>query len=182
MLKAITALFCIGILFVAIQYFHVDTISNNALQNNAQPDQVASASVGNEYYVTRVVDGDTFIVQNGSRTERVRIIGINTPESVDPRRQVECLGVEAGKELQQKIEKQKVILEEDATQQSADRYGRWLRHVFLRNENVGKYMIQQGLAYEYTYSVPYVYRDEYKKAQLEAQLENRGLWSPQACK
>ena len=182
MLKAIVAVLCIGMLFVLIQYFHFDTTPNNTLRNNIQLDQSSSVGVENEYHVTRVVDGDTFIVQNGSRTERVRIIGINTPESVDPRRQVECLGVEASKELKQKIENQKVILTEDATQQSVDRYGRWLRHVFLGKENVGKYMIQQGLAYEYTYAAPYVYRDEYKKAQLEAQLENRGLWSPQACK
>jgi micrococcal nuclease len=130
-----------------------------------------------------VVDGDTIIVQlpDGER-ERVRLIGIDTPESVDPRRPVECLGEEAAKRTQELLAGRRVLLAFDPTQGLRDRYRRLLAYVF-RDDGlfVNETLIAEGYAHEYTYATPYTYQAQFKRVQQEAREEQRGLWHPSAC-
>jgi micrococcal nuclease len=140
------------------------------------------------YKVTRVVDGDTIVVNINGQDEKIRLIGVNTPESVDPRKPVECFGLEASKYTKTLLENQSVILESDPTQGDTDKYGRLLRYVLLPGTsatinptNINLKLIQDGYAHEYTYNKPYKYQKQFKQAQSDASSAQRGLWSTTAC-
>lgn len=133
----------------------------------------------------RVVDGDTIKVSLNGKNETIRIIGINAPESVDPRKPVECMGKEASNQAKQFFEKtdKKLWLEKDPSQSNRDKYDRLLRYVFTANgtTDFGKSMISLGFAYEYTYDNPYKYQKIYKQTEREAQDAKKGLWAENAC-
>jgi micrococcal nuclease len=132
--------------------------------------------------VVRVVDGDTIVVKMNDKEETVRFIGINTPESVDPRKPVECFGKEASARMKELLKDGKVRLESDPSQAGADRYGRILRYVYLPDgTDINLKMIQDGYAFEYTYDIPYEKQTEFKKAQQEAMEAKRGLWAKDTC-
>lgn len=132
--------------------------------------------------VTRVVDGDTIDILINGKADKVRIIGINTPETVDPRRGVECFGKEASDFAKQMLNGKTVYLESDPSQAERDKYARLLRFVFLENGvDYGKLAIQEGYGYEYTYDLPYKYQSSYKQAQQQAQSNKKGLWADDAC-
>ncbi|MGB9883419.1 MAG: thermonuclease family protein [Microgenomates group bacterium] len=142
-----------------------------------------SIANSNSYYlVKKVVDGDTLDVEIDNQIKRVRVIGINTPEVVDPRKTVECFGKEASNKAKEILAGKKVKLEADLTQGNTDKYGRLLRYVFLEDgTDFGLLMIKEGYAYEYTYNIPYKYQQKYKEAQKEAQENKKGLWGDGVC-
>lgn len=132
--------------------------------------------------VVKVVDGDTADVSLNGQTVRVRLIGINTPETVDPRSPVECFGKEASNKAHTLLDGQTVYLEADSSQDDKDTYGRSLRYFWLADGRSFNYeMIAQGYAYEYTYRLPYKYQSEFRAAQQNARDRQLGLWSPQTC-
>jgi micrococcal nuclease len=132
--------------------------------------------------VVSVTDGDTIKVSINGTTQTVRMIGMDTPETVDPRKPVQCFGKEASNKTKSTLLNQMVRLESDPTQGDLDKYQRLLRYVFLADgSNFEKMMIEQGYAHEYTYDTPYKYQAEFKAAQKDAQANQRGLWSPTTC-
>lgn len=132
--------------------------------------------------VVRVIDGDTILVSVGGREERVRFIGINTPESVDPRRPVQCFGKEASANAAALLDGQTVLLEDDASQDSRDSSGRLLRYIWLEDGRMANLeQIRQGFAAEYTFDRPYKYRDIFRAAQRAARDAGLGLWSADTC-
>lgn len=132
--------------------------------------------------VERVVDGDTIVVSVGGREERVRFIGINTPESVDPRRPVQCFGKEASASAKALLEGRMVLLEEDESQGSRDSNDRLLRYVWLEDGRMANLeQVAQGFAAEYTYDTPYKYRERFRDAQRAAREGGRGLWAADTC-
>lgn len=134
------------------------------------------------YIVSSVVDGDTIKVVRGSEQETLRLIGIDTPETIDPRKPVQCFGKEASAKAKSLLSGKSVRLEADPTQGERDKYQRLLRYVFLEDgTSFNKLMISEGYAYEYTYNTPYKYQSEYKQAQKEAEINKRGLWADNAC-
>lgn len=140
------------------------------------------AEEGRWFDVVRVVDGDTLAVNINGVAETIRIIGINTPETVDPRKPVECFGKEASDKAKSILEGKKIRLEADPGQGERDKYDRLLKYVFLENgTDFGKIMIEQGFAYEYTYDIPYKYQAEYKEAEKLARDNKRGLWADGVC-
>jgi endonuclease YncB( thermonuclease family) len=137
----------------------------------------------NQFVVSKVVDGDTVQIQLDSQTQSVRLIGINTPETVDPRRPVECFGKEASNELKKLLEGKSVILEKDVSE--TDRYGRLLRFVYLPLANgellfVNDYLVREGFAYASTYPPDVLMSQQFKSAQEHAQSQKKGLWG--SCK
>ena len=135
------------------------------------------------YPVVHIVDGDTVDVLKDGAKVRVRLIGINTPESVDPRRGVQCFGIEASDEMKRLLEGQSVRLKGDPSQDTYDKYHRMLAYIFLPDAtNVNEHMIAAGYAHEYTYRVPYRYQKEFKAAEAQAREAGRGLWKNSACK
>jgi len=134
------------------------------------------------YKVAKVIDGDTISLDINDKTEVIRLIGVNTPETVDPRKPVECFGQEASQKAKELLNDKSVSLESDPTQGERDKYERLLRYVFLENgTNFNKLMISEGYAYEYTYNLPYKYQEEFKQAQQQAEQNKRGLWADDAC-
>jgi micrococcal nuclease len=139
--------------------------------------EVKEESEEESYEVLRVVDGDTIDVLIHGVIERVRFIGIDTPESVDPRRPVECFGAEASKRTKELLLGTYVLLEDDPSQGNRDTHGRLLRYVFTESgENVGHKLIEEGYAHEYTYNLPYKYQRLFREAENDARLHERGLW------
>jgi len=132
--------------------------------------------------VARVVDGDTMDVTLEGQTVRVRLIGIDTPETVDPRQPIECFGREASAQAHALLDGQTVFLEEDPSQDSVDQYGRALRYVWMADGRLFNLeMVAQGYAFEYTYDVPYKYQVQFKQAERDAREQQLGLWAPTTC-
>ncbi|TSC55244.1 MAG: micrococcal nuclease [Microgenomates group bacterium LiPW_31] len=134
------------------------------------------------FKVTRVIDGDTIEIEGG---ERVRYIGIDTPETVDPRKPVQCFGIEASKKNKELVEGKNVRLEKDITDK--DKYGRLLRYVYLGPSPpvggsgqaifINLELVKQGFAFSYTYPPDIKYQAEILAAEAEAREANRGLWA-----
>lgn len=130
---------------------------------------------GVQAQVDRVVDGDTIEVILNGQKKKVRFIGINTPETVDPRKAVQCFGKEASNYPKQLLTNKTVYLESDPCKGDLDKYKRLLRYVWVDAEtNVNKEMVADGYAYEYAYNKTYKYQAEFKEAQKEAEDANRG--------
>ena len=120
----------------------------------------------------RVVDGDTLLLDGD---ERVRLIGVDTPESVDPRRPVEEFGKEAAAFTRRLAEGRRVRLEFD--QEPRDRYGRTLAYVYLEDGTfLNAEIIRQGYGHAYT-RFPFRYTEEFRSYEREAREQRRGLWA-----
>ena len=141
----------------------------------------SSAPDTKDSLVTRVVDGDTIIVLINGVSEKVRLIGVDTPETVDPRRPVQCFGKEASAFTKALLENKLVRLETDSSQGDKDKYGRLLRYVYLGDILVNEKIIAEGYGHEYTYRTPYRYQSKFKLAQKEAEGAQNGLWAPATC-
>lgn len=132
--------------------------------------------------VLRIIDGDTIEVNRNGVSEKVRLIGVNTPETVDPRRKVECFGKEASRFVADVLTGTLVSLEADTSQGDRDRYGRLLRYVYLSDGSLlNKTIIAEGYGYEYTYGVPYRYMNDFKYTERTAQKLKKGLWAEGVC-
>lgn len=136
------------------------------------------------YSLLHVVDWDTIRVKNEKGEERsVRMIGIDAPESSTLRYwYAECYGNEASAHLKELLTWiSQVQIEADPTQTTLDKYGRLLGYVTLNGVNINKKMIEDGYAFEYTYNLPYKYRDEFKNAEKEARTQSKWLWANNTC-
>ena len=132
--------------------------------------------------VASVVDGDTIKVLIGGKEEVVRLIGIDAPETSDPRKQVQCFGKEATDKAKEMLNGKTVVLESDSTQENKDKYGRLLRYVFADGINFNKLMVGEGYAHEYIYqNNPYKYMEEFKIAEKQAKEGKKGLWGDGVC-
>lgn len=135
------------------------------------------------FKVVKVVDGDTLDIDMNGTIERIRLIGMDTPETVDPRKVVQCFGKEASDKAKEILSEKRVSIEADNSQGERDSYKRLLRYVYLEDGTFfNKYMIAEGYAHEYTYqSIPYKYQEEFKEAEKQARETKKGLWSPSSC-
>lgn len=132
--------------------------------------------------VVRVVDGDTIIVEIDGREERLRYIGVDTPESVQPNTPVECFGREASAENARLVEGKQVELERDIS--NRDRYDRLLRYVYVVENGerifVNQALVANGFAFASTFPPDVKYEETLRAAQREARDDGRGLWG--ACR
>lgn len=135
------------------------------------------------YQVLRVTDGDTIHINYNGKDEKVRFIGLDTPETKDPRKPIQCFGREATAKMTELAENKNIRLEFDKTQGERDKYGRLLAFVYNEDsKNLAYEMIRQGYGNEYTYnSNPYKYQNEFKEAARKAREENKGLWAENTC-
>ena len=123
------------------------------------------------YRVERVIDGDT-VVLAGLGT--VRLIGVDTPETVDPRKPVEQFGKEASAFLTGFLAGKSVRLEYDQTLK--DKYNRTLAYLYLPDGTfVNREIVRQGYGHAYT-QFPFRYMEDFRSAEREARSAQRGLW------
>jgi len=170
----------IGILIGA---FFDTGISNLPLEQtvserpNLQAGQIAAVGNvdGELVKVVRVVDGDTIEVEINGKTEPVRYIGIDTPETVDPRKPVQCFGVEASKKNKELVDGKMVRLEKDITDR--DKYNRLLRYVWLGSTLINQVLVERGYAKSYSYPPDVKYQDKFVTAEREARENKLGLWT-----
>jgi len=139
-------------------------------------------TIGTFYKVTSVIDGDTIHVDINGTDEKIRLIGINSPETSNPRTPVQCFGKEAARRMRDLSDKELVRLEYDDTQGTRDVYSRLLAYVYLEDgEMLNRKMIAEGYAYEYTYLTPYKHQKEFRDVQTIARVSERGLWAEDIC-
>ena len=140
----------------------------------------ATAAGGEAGTVLRVVDGDTLVVRIGARSERVRLIGVDTPESVDPRRPVQYYGKEASEFTRGLTEGKRVVLRGEAGSADRDKYGRLLRYVFLPDGTLlNAEIVRQGYGHAYV-RFPFARMKEFRALERQARDRGLGLWAPGA--
>lgn len=128
------------------------------------------------YAVTRFVDGDTLTIDMNGKSEKVRMIGIDTPETHKPNSPVQCYGPAASAYTKELIGDQKVRLEADPKNTNRDRYDRLLRYVYLPDDRmVAEELIKNGYGFAYT-QFPFSKKDEFITAEKQAEDANKGLW------
>jgi micrococcal nuclease len=129
--------------------------------------------------VVRAIDGDTILVQGpGGRIEDIRLLGIDTPETVDPRRPVGCYGPEASTFTKHLVTGRKVTLRYD--RELHDRYGRFLAYVWLAGDRplfVNAALVRQGYARTYPFPPNTAHAGLFAALERTAALAGRGLWS-----
>lgn len=126
--------------------------------------------------VVSVEDGDTITVQQDTKTEKVRLIGVDTPEVKDPRKPVQCYAQNASQFTTSLIGTNKVRLETDPEASDRDRYGRILRYIYLPDGSlVNAEIIKQGYGFAYL-NFPFSKQAKFKQYQAEAEAAQQGLW------
>ncbi len=127
--------------------------------------------------VKRVVDGDTFWVDDGTeKGMKVRLIGVDTPETVHPQKPVEFFGKEASDFVRKLLEGQKVKLEYDV--QEKDHYGRALAYVYLEDGTfLNAELVKKGYAQVMTVPPNVKFSDLFLDLQKDARERNLGLWN-----
>jgi micrococcal nuclease len=126
-----------------------------------------------EYEVARAVDGDTILLANRAR---VRLIGVDAPESVKPNHPVEPWGPEASSFTRQFVSGGRVRLEFD--QERLDQYGRFLAYVWVGDRLLNEELVRAGLArVEFNYHYRSAMKTRFRRAQDEARAAGLGIWS-----
>jgi micrococcal nuclease len=162
-------------LFVALALVALTACSAAARSKAAAPSTSGGATV------ERVVDGDTIIVHIGGRRERVRFIGMDTPESVKPNTPVQCFAIAASNRTKQLLPPgTPVRLVGDVEQR--DNYKRLLAYVYRARDNlfVNLSLVRDGYAVPYTFPPNVAHTSEFVAAAADARQAGRGLWS--ACR
>lgn len=149
------------------------TAWSGALDSSGGPSADAGQGV-----VVRVIDGDTVDVEIDDTVERVRLIGVDTPESVAPERPVQCYGAEASAHTAELLPVGTVVrVVRDEV--SRDQYGRLLAYVYRADDDllVNLDLIERGFADAVTYGDNEALYDTFVAAESAARSEGVGLWS-----
>ncbi|MGR9050774.1 thermonuclease family protein [Halobacillus faecis] len=126
--------------------------------------------------VTNVVDGDTIDIMIDGREERVRLLLVDTPETVHPDKPVQPFGPEASNFAKEKLSGKEIRFEYDGPKR--DHYDRLLGYVWVNGENFNQHLLEKGLArYAYEYDPPYALSASMKNAETRAKQQGKGIWS-----
>jgi endonuclease YncB( thermonuclease family) len=140
------------------------------------PGRAVVANQPGLYSVTHFVDGDTIAVNMNGHTEKVRLIGVDTPETHKPNTPVQCYGPAAAAFTKNLIGNQRVRLQSDALSTDRDRYDRLLRYVYLPDGTlVNEKLITGGYGFYYPY-FPFTKSQQFEADQTAAKQANKGLW------
>lgn len=135
---------------------------------------IISQSPGTLANVIRVIDGDTIEVVLNNKTEKVRLIGVDTPETVHPTIGEEPYGKAASNFTKSQLEGKQITLEFDV--QERDQYGRLLAYVWLNGQLFNEILIREGYAQVSTFPPNVKYVERFTSAQQKAREAGRGLW------
>lgn len=132
------------------------------------------------YSINHFIDGDTIAVNMNGHIEKVRFIGVDTPETHKPNTPVQCYGPQAAAHTKQAIGGDQVRLVSDPLSADRDRYGRLLRYVYLPDgTDLDELNIQEGYGFYYPY-FPFNKSIQFAADEQSAIAEHRGLWA--SCK
>lgn len=142
----------------------------------AVPAVQAPAVKGIPAKITRVVDGDTMKVSLDDKEETIRLLLVDTPETVHPNKEVQPFGPEASAFAKKLLTDQDVVLEFDVSER--DRYGRLLVYLWIGDRMFNELLLEQGLArVAYVYPPDIRHVDRFREIQKTAQLAGIGIWS-----
>ncbi len=127
------------------------------------------------YYVTKVDDGDTIKVVMNGKTETIRFIGVDTPETHDPRKSVQCYGEAASEFTSTLLDSKYVRLEADPLGTNRDRYNRLLRYIYVDDVLVNEELVKQGYGFA-NLGFPFTKSGLFERHQDNARTNNLGLW------
>jgi micrococcal nuclease len=143
---------------------------------NGVQQQVAKAQPG-LYAIDHFVDGDTIAVKMDGKTETIRMIGVDTPETHKPNTPVQCYGPAAAAYTKNLIGTASVRLESDEKSTNRDRYNRLLRYVYLPDGRLLEAeLIKNGYAFAYV-DFPFTKSNDFVSYQTAARTANKGLWA-----
>lgn len=144
-------------------------------QNTVQTAQDVTAD--QVYKVVRVVDGDTVVILIDGKQTRVRLIGVDTPETVHPQKPVEAFGKEASQFTKNLLEGESVYLEYEAGVSRLDKYGRTLAYLYRVPDRlfINQEIIRQGYGHAYT-KYPFKYLEAFRAQERAAREAKKGLW------
>jgi len=164
-----TSLLLVALLALTASGCDLETSGGERSGPEADPGEAVVAPV------LKVVDGDTIRVELDGRSEPVRYIGINTPES-NPDQPRECFGPQAAAANRELVEGERVRLVFDA--EPRDRYDRLLAYVYLADDEtfVNAELVRRGYARTLTIEPNTRYRSLFDRLQQEAANAGRGLW------
>ncbi len=160
------------------QEIEVDKHSDGAKDDNEFKKDAEITEQSPEHIVasvTRVVDGDTIVVNMDGKEEKVRMILVDTPETVHPSKPVEPFGPEASEFTKETLDGQQIGLEIGV--QERDKYGRLLAYVWLGDKMFNKLLLEKGLARVSVYPPNTKYVDEFKEIEAQAKDKSIGIWS-----
>jgi micrococcal nuclease len=140
--------------------------------NFSEVKKTSEPAAVSEVKVIRVIDGDTIEIEGG---ERVRYIGIDAPETVEPQKPVQCFGPEAAAKNKELVEGKTVRLEKDTTDR--DKYDRLLRYVYVGENLINTELVQLGFAKAWAYPPDLKYQDQINEAEQTAKKIKNGLWA-----
>jgi micrococcal nuclease len=135
----------------------------------------APAPSGAYYVVDRVIDGDTIVVRTSKGDVHVRLIGVDSPESVKPDTPVQCFAIAASTYTKRALTDTLVRLEYDV--ERYDRYGRTLAYVWVGRSMFNEQLVRDGYAVVETVPPDVRYVDRFVAAERDARQHDRGLWS-----
>ncbi len=149
---------------------------SQALSAVTSVDNTNTGEIG--YKVTKVIDGDTIQIEGGYK---IRYIGIDAPETVDPKRPVGCYGRQASDKNKELVLGKNIIPEKDVSE--TDKFGRLLRYVYLAGPEassgsvfVNDYLVRSGYAKVSTYPPDVKYQQQFLESERYARENNLGLW------
>lgn len=136
--------------------------------------------------VVRVVDGDTLVAKldaEPGKEYKIRLLGVNTPETVDPRRTVQCYGKQASDFSKHTLSDKRIRLDADPQADERDKYDRLLRNVILEDgTDFNAKLVSEGYAYAYlSFPLNPTRKAELRRLETEAKNAKRGLWGEETC-
>lgn len=174
-----TAQMC-GVMIFFVLLIGLASCSNSSQLLPPQDGQSEIVKIAN-VKIVKVVDGDTVDIDLDGHTERVRLIGVNTPETKHPTKPIECFGPEASAYMTQLLPKGTTVrIERDV--EARDRYGRMLLYLYLGSDNlfINLDLIARGYGTPMSIEPNTFHRNDFVRAAAQAEAANVGLWK--ACR
>ena len=176
MIVPIKLLFLLG-LFAAVAHEADSAPFQRARAGISEQSRESRDETSAKRLVVRVIDGDTIVV---GPNEKVRLIGVDTPETVHPKNTVQCFGQEAKEFTRSMVERRSIRLvldESNAARHHKDRYGRTLAYVYFDDGTMlNAELIRRGYAHAYT-RFPFRHVVEFRQLERTARRQAVGLWA-----
>lgn len=168
------------VIIIALLLDRFEIIDISEYLNTNQDNHFANEQTNNNefgyYDVVRVVDGDTFVIYYNGTNEKVRLIGVDTPESVHPNEEKNTeFGDMVSNYSKKMLTGKKIQIEFDV--EKRDKYGRLLAYVYLDGQMYNEVLLEKGYAKLATYPPNVKYVDEFTKIQKRARENKMGMWA-----
>lgn len=176
--KLIALCVTLFLFFTFSNFKSIDDIVQFISSLNTNQEKITDENNREKAVVNKVIDGDTIKVEfKAGEYETIRLLLIDTPETVSPNVPEQPFGKEASDFMKQTLIKDTVIEIERGIEER-DKYGRLLAYVWKDGKNINEELLRQGLArVAYVYEPNTKYLDEFKKAEQEAKEKGIGIWS-----